>query len=242
MKIVAVIVSMVMLSGCVTTGGSQSKLVRKQLEVKLEMLPTLNVVHTAEVGQSLVARRFLNTTSVIKVNQPVTHNINDGMTRLAMVASAGIYDEIGSGELGEYYEDKSFMVNGKLNDEKKSGYLGGLIVPPNSDMATHMYRNPQMVDANIPVQLASPVKIERLKKTVAHKDNFVRELTYAGVSKNVVTIVYREFANDIARPAFTQELKYDLGEGRVIGYRGARFEIIQASNTEIQYRVLKHLD
>jgi hypothetical protein len=57
-----------------------------------------------------------------------------------------------------------------------------------------------------------------------------------------MTIQYREFKNDIARPAFTQEIKYDLSQGKEIGYTGSRFEIIRATNTELVYKVLKPLD
>ena len=46
----------------------------------------------------------------------------------------------------------------------------------------------------------------------------------------------------MARPAFTQELKYDLGEGKVIGFKGARFEVLSATNVGIRYKVLRHLD
>jgi hypothetical protein len=53
--------------------------------------------------------------------------------------------------------------------------------------------------------------------------------------------VYREFKDNLARPAFTQELKYDLGQSRVIGYKGARFEVLDAGNTAITYKVLSLL-
>ena len=55
-------------------------------------------------------------------------------------------------------------------------------------------------------------------------------------------ILYREFFDNIARPAFSQEYKYDLSKGTSIGYRGARFEIIKATNTELVYKVIKALD
>ena len=71
---------------------------------------------------------------------------------------------------------------------------------------------------------------------------FRRELLYSGVSKGTVTLQYREFINDFARPAFSQELKYDLSEGNEIGYKGARFLIIRASNTALRFKLIKPLD
>ena len=62
------------------------------------------------------------------------------------------------------------------------------------------------------------------------------------VAQNVVSILYREFKDDTARPAFSLDLKYDLTESKVVGYRGARFEIIKATNQGLTYKTLKQLD
>jgi hypothetical protein len=71
--------------------------------------------------------------------------------------------------------------------------------------------------------------------------SFKRELIYTGAIKGVVTFVYKEFRNDYARPAFTQEIKFDLSEGSTVGYKGARFEILEANNSGIRYKVTKPL-
>lgn len=71
---------------------------------------------------------------------------------------------------------------------------------------------------------------------------FRKELLYSGVSKGTISIEYREFSNNMARPAFSQELKYDLAEGDEIGFRGARFRILKATNLGITYTVLRSLD
>lgn len=57
---------------------------------------------------------------------------------------------------------------------------------------------------------------------------------------NKLKISYREFSNDIARAAFSTDVEYDLNESNIIGYAGARLEVIKATNTEITYKVLKH--
>ena len=51
-----------------------------------------------------------------------------------------------------------------------------------------------------------------------------------------------EFSSGWSRPAFTQDVTYDLAHGSEISFRGARFEIIKATNTEITYRLLKTLE
>ncbi|MGR5139977.1 hypothetical protein [Vibrio jasicida] len=46
----------------------------------------------------------------------------------------------------------------------------------------------------------------------------------------------------MARSAFSTEVEYDLGDSNVIGYAGARLEVIKATNTEIVYRVIKNFN
>lgn len=68
---------------------------------------------------------------------------------------------------------------------------------------------------------------------------FVQELIYNGRTGEYVKFLYREFTQDIARPAFSQEVQYDLGDGNVIGFKDARIEIVSATNTELRYKVLQ---
>lgn len=42
----------------------------------------------------------------------------------------------------------------------------------------------------------------------------------------------------MARPAFNQELQYDLNESNTVGFKGLRMEIVNATNTSIEYKVL----
>lgn len=80
------------------------------------------------------------------------------------------------------------------------------------------------------------------KCTAAGGDGFRRELVYTGVAKGVITLQYREFQNNMARSAFSQEVHYDLAEGDEIGFRGARLKILKATNASVKYVVLKPLE
>ena len=40
------------------------------------------------------------------------------------------------------------------------------------------------------------------------------------------------------RPAFAQEVQYDLGEDSVIGFKGVRIEVVEATNRLLTYKVL----
>ncbi|GHS86746.1 hypothetical protein FACS189487_01590 [Campylobacterota bacterium] len=69
------------------------------------------------------------------------------------------------------------------------------------------------------------------------------ELLYQGISNNTINVLYREYANDMARPAFFQNLSYSL-EGKsstIIRFKDASFEIIKADNNGMSYKVLQGL-
>ncbi|OAB30372.1 hypothetical protein SAMN05444395_11034 [Flavobacterium fryxellicola] len=70
------------------------------------------------------------------------------------------------------------------------------------------------------------------------KDCFKKVFIYNGKAGNIVKFSYREFINDMARPAFTQELQYDLNDGKIVGFKGMQIEILNISNIEIEYIVL----
>jgi hypothetical protein len=70
------------------------------------------------------------------------------------------------------------------------------------------------------------------------KSSFQQTLIYSGKIGDKVTLGYREFSNNLAKPAFSNDVTYDLSVSSVIGYKGARLEVISANNTEITYKVL----
>jgi hypothetical protein len=70
------------------------------------------------------------------------------------------------------------------------------------------------------------------------KKYFRQELVYNGKSGNSIKFTYREYVDNLARPAFTQEAQYDLSESNTIGFKGARIEVIKATNTNIEYKIL----
>jgi hypothetical protein len=83
-----------------------------------------------------------------------------------------------------------------------------------------------------------PASCHRKSLAMTDRPSFRQELVYDGRVGPSVKFLYREVQNDFARPAFTQEVQYDLSESNVIGFKGARIKIIQATNTLIQYQVL----
>jgi hypothetical protein len=69
-----------------------------------------------------------------------------------------------------------------------------------------------------------------------------RELVYLGQSGETLRFKYREYYDNLVRAAFSNDLTYNIAEDNVIGFRGARIEIIDASNTELTYLIRRHME
>ncbi len=67
----------------------------------------------------------------------------------------------------------------------------------------------------------------------------MQSLIYSGKVGNKIKLGYREFSNNLARPAFSNDVEYDLTESTIVGYKGARIEVIEATNQYIKYQVLQ---
>ncbi len=70
--------------------------------------------------------------------------------------------------------------------------------------------------------------------------NFMQEFIYNGRVGDSLRFVYRELVDDMIRPSFSQEVQYDLSESNIIGFKGLRIEVLDATNTELRYRLLSN--
>lgn len=96
--------------------------------------------------------------------------------------------------------------------------------------------------------LASPLKVETTEVPVSQRDVLRRELVYLGTTTSarfagtVIRIGYREFLDDLARPAFSQEVSYDVTSlPTQISYQNATIEVLAVGSGSLTYRVLSAL-
>lgn len=83
-------------------------------------------------------------------------------------------------------------------------------------------------------------KYERKKQLSVRGNSFQQTLIYSGRIGDKINIGYREFSNNSARPAFNNDVEYDLSTSRTIGYKGALIEVIKADNSSITYKLLRN--
>ena len=72
-------------------------------------------------------------------------------------------------------------------------------------------------------------------------DNFKRVYVFTGVSGSTLTVSYREFVNDLARPAFTEALSIPLGANfpQRVSLKSHVFEILGVDGLGVHYRVIQ---
>ena len=72
------------------------------------------------------------------------------------------------------------------------------------------------------------------------ESDFQQLIEYSGKNDEVLTFTHSEFVVDSASDAFTREFTFDLSAGNVLDYRGAIIEVIEATNMNIRYKVVRN--
>lgn len=87
--------------------------------------------------------------------------------------------------------------------------------------------------------LAAPVryKIDTKQQKIEDTTSFRIDVLYQGLSKGEVKISYREFSGGIARPAFTQDVSYELEKDgtALLAFKGMRVKVVKATKQDITY-------
>lgn len=83
----------------------------------------------------------------------------------------------------------------------------------------------------------TPVPYKKMQHKL--KDGFKYELLYQGLDEDVVKISYREYTENLARPAFRQEISYNLKSGgdTDIQFKDVNLTIHHADNMGVKYTV-----
>lgn len=217
--------------------------------------PKVNSEAEAEVGESMVSTSRRTVLPGIKLKSDVLHpGENLGHQYTLTIPSGALLAASAHDAEGVYFlaeRPLNFATNGVVVLVN-----GGIYVPNASPSSTEIFwlaKNNVTGQDVIEVGTSGPthvpltdlhpqVQFEPTQLERWGEESFKRELVYGGTSDNTVTVLYREFSDNIARPAFSQELKYDLSKGDVIGFRGARFQVLKVTNTSIKFKALKHLE
>lgn len=249
-KTVIVLTCALAIAGCGATFHVTKRPNQTPISPKFETVysPEINKENSVELGETMISKSYRKVYPAIKLNGEVVFSgpradginieiqVPSGIHKALMQDAEGIFFSMDSKFSGNDGKTKLCMPGFKCLNAP-----GGIFVPNNNPEKTEVFFIAS--DSRQPVNYDKP-SIQFSKTTFEEwtDSSFKRELTYTGISGNTISIVYKEFKDDHARPAFSQELKYDLSQGREIGYKGARFEVISANNVAIRYKVIKSID
>jgi hypothetical protein len=203
-----------MCSGCVAVKYNGAATITNDVDY-----PEIGKVVTANIGDPLVQKGAISKENVLVVHQTI-----DGA---GYDIPAGTYKQLGFDQKNDFYSGVG-VVPGFLADPVKALSLekkdGARLCVVTVFSATSCYSGSYARDTRFS---------ER-------GDSFQQTLLYNGRVGNKINIGYREFSNNMARPAFNNEVEYDLSSSRIIGYKGAQIEVIEADNSSITYKLLKN--
>ena len=78
------------------------------------------------------------------------------------------------------------------------------------------------------------------KKFLQMENDFQQTAEYLGRNGDILSFVYTEFNENMARPSFNRNFQVDLSEGNTVNFKGAEIEIIEADNLQVTYVINKY--
>ncbi|WP_175865130.1 hypothetical protein [Burkholderia cepacia] len=188
--------------------------------------PPLNTISTSQVGDPILSQGRYKEADAIYLEHTTS-------ARWAYTLYPGYYVKQGDDDSGEYFLPGGGTEVGRV--EK------AVLADPWKSVMTRKSDGVLCVVTIFNVAACGDDKsFDRRKVTIYGHDSFQQTLIYNGRVGKKINIGYREFSNNMARPAFNNEVEYDLSESPTIGYKGAQLEVLEATNQFIRYRVIKN--
>lgn len=214
MKIASLLLVIIFLSGCTTVKYNGSPMAVKNVDY-----PHVGQEVTAYVGDHMVEKGVIYEEQVLYVKQRVDGFLYD--------IPSNNYPQVGFDSKQDFFSAVG-VIRGALSDPiealaiKKQGHSKLCVITTLGGRACY--------DADY----------ERRGRVSETKNSFQQTLIYSGRVGSKINIGYREFSNNTARPAFNNEVEYDLSVSRIIGYKGAQIEVLNADNSSITYKLIRN--
>jgi hypothetical protein len=192
--------------------------------------PPLNTVVTAYVGDNMVRQGQYTEYDAIYLREDVRVGIVGEVK-----VTRGYYLKKGEDAESEFYLPAGGLDSGRVIVSQGA-------VPVEAIRLVRKDGRLCAVATNGMEDCTAKADYERKKYPVTSPDSFQQTLIYSGKAGDKINIGYREFSGSLARPAFNNEVEYDLSQSKVIGYKGARIEVIEATNEQITYKVIQNFN
>ena len=224
-RILLLLTTVLILSGLIGCAVPQYNYMPSRTQISEPPLGSVNVAH---VGDNMLRQGSYTEYDALYLpaNAPVSW---------AYTLTTGYYIKRGEDKDSEFYQP--------TNDGESGNVIKAAIADPWKSVQAYKNEQSLCVVTVFNVHVCdSKYSYERRKKSLLQGDSFQQTLIYSGRVGNKINVGYREFSNSLARPAFNNNVEYDLNESSIIGYKGARLEILEATNEFIRYRVIENFN
>lgn len=221
MKKFLLIISIIGLVGCATPKYNYQAIPQNISK------PPIGSINEANVGDKMLEQGIFIERDALLISK---------ITKISgYTFNEGYYLKVGGDAKGIYFQAINMIPNGG-NLQKN------FIVDPYKAVMLDS-KNELCVITVLNAKACSEVHEAKITKLgVAADNSFQQTLLYSGKVGSKINISYREFSSNVARPAFNNDVEYDLSESKQIGYKGALLEIIDANNQNIKYKVIKNFN
>lgn len=193
--------------------------------------PPLNSINEKQIGDELLKQGKYREHDAIHVSTPLKPS-------WAYTVHPGYFLKMGEDEAAEYYriggagEESGFIEKAGIADMYQS-----LMIKKNENIlcVITVFNATACGGNNI-------IGFDKVKRPIISQDTIQQTLIYSGKFGNKINVGYREFSGNVVRPAFNNNVEYDLSESMKIGYKGALLEIIEATNRSIKYKVISNFN
>lgn len=190
--------------------------------------PPIGSINTAYVGDSLVSQGKI-------IEQDLMAIQSDFDLNMQYKVFAGKYAQIGHDKENKFYSLRELKKN-------TEGARAKLLSDPPSVLMINKKGWLCVITIYNTKSCGDATGVSFKTEGSVNEDSFQQTLIYSGKVGNKINIGYREFSSNIARPAFNNNVEYDLSQSKEIGYKGALLEIIEATNQDIKYKVIRNFN
>ncbi len=193
--------------------------------------PPLNTDSTAEVGEELLHQGETYDRAAIHLSEEITFG-QDG----AYTLTPGYYVRVGESDGWENYAPADGPDSGSVRKAQGAITLQGSFLYSNDGKTIGVITNfYQAVNAKAK-------GITRTTRSSMSSDKLQRSLVYGGKKGTKIKVAYREIWKNITRPSEDAFVEVDLADSKVVEIKGARVEVVQATDKSIQYRITQAFD
>lgn len=214
----------ILLTGC----ASVPLVTNYQPNISSSNSPPIGKLTTVSIGEEMLKQGYVATYDAITVKKG---SVVAGYAFNGSDAE-NTFKKIGENERFNYYKV------GLIPNIRKDTPVGTLVIPKASGevcIIQHLTGLPVCNYGAVDAFQYSLTTIEEFRD-----DRLQQVLYYNGRVGNKINIGYREFLGGMARPAFNNDVEYDLNGSKTIAYKGAVLEIVKASNQSISYKVVNN--